>query len=267
MAWSVAEGYGGSINRMPLSRDEWHQRFLLQAQWSKALRFYIYEKTKKDEPQLLLDAGCGTGALLPELAAEFPGQINGLDIDFGHLVMAAQTCPESSLTAGDVHHLPYQTSSFDIVLCHYFLMWTGSPEHAISEMHRITKPGGSVIVFAEPDYGGRIDYPAEFIRIRDYQITSLLEAGADPRMGRKLKSLFASGGFADLEYGVLQGSWQGDVTEEEFDSEWRILNEDLSGILTKAELKALKEHDRNARNLGTRFIYVPTFYARGKVVK
>jgi ubiquinone/menaquinone biosynthesis C-methylase UbiE len=252
---------------MPLSREEWHQRFLIQAQWSKALRFYIYDQIVKNGPLSVLDAGCGTGSLLPELETISPGLIFGLDKDFGHLGMAAQNSPPSSLTAGDVHNLPYMTSSIDIVVCHYFLMWVGSPEHAISEMHRVTRPGGSIIAFAEPDYGGRIDHPPEFIRIRDYQISSLLNAGADPRMGRKLKSLFASENFSDIEYGILQGSWQGGISQEEFESEWRILNEDLAGFLTKLELDALKKHDQKARKKGTRLVYVPTFYASGKVVK
>jgi hypothetical protein len=134
-------------------------------------------------------------------------------------------------------------------------------------MLRVTKPGGKLIAFAEPDYGGRIDYPPEFIRIRDYQISSLLDAGADPRMGRKLKGLFATGGLSDLEYGVFQGSWQGDISENEFESEWKILKEDLASVLKKAELQALKEHDQRTRNQGTRLVYVPTFYAWGKVVK
>lgn len=252
---------------MSLSREEWHQRFQIQAQWTEALRLYFYDLVKRDTLLSVLDVGCGTGALLPEMGLLSPAQIYGLDIDLGHLEMARKVCPECGLIASDVHQLPFQDNSFDLVTCHYFLMWVGSPEHALAELHRITRPGGDVVAFAEPDYGGRIDYPAEFIRIRDLQISSLLNSGADPRMGRKLKGLFAAGGFAHLEYGVYQGSWQGDITEEEFESEWRVLKDDLAGVLNKSELQALKKHELATRNLGTRVVYVPTFYAWGKVVK
>jgi len=252
---------------MPLSREDWHQRFLIQAQWTEALRLYFYDLIKKDNLLSVLDVGCGTGALLPEMDALSPAQIFGLDIDLDHLRMAQQVFPECSLIGSDVHYLPFKTSSFDLVTCHYFLMWVGNPEHALSELHRITKPGGSVVAFAEPDYGGRIDYPPEFIRIRDYQISSLLNAGADPRLGRKLKSLFTAGGFSDLEYGVYQGSWQGDISTQEFESEWKILSDDLAGILNKSELQALKKHDLGTRKQGSRVVYVPTFYAWGKVEK
>jgi hypothetical protein len=69
------------------------------------------------------------------------------------------------------------------------------------------------------------------------------------------------------DHGVFQGSWQGNISEDEFESEWTILKEDLAGFLNKAELIALKEHDRRTRNQGTRISYVPTFYAWGEVVK
>jgi len=252
---------------MPLSREDWHQRFLIQAQWTEALRLYFYDLVKNETLRSVLDVGCGTGALLPEMDVLSPAQFYGVDIDLDHLKVARQMCQECGLVGSDVHQLPFKANSFDLVTCHYFLMWVGSPQHALSELHRITKPGGCVVAFAEPDYGGRIDYPPEFIRIREYQISSLLNAGADPRMGRKLKSLFASGGFTDLEYGVYQGSWQGDVSDSEFESEWKILKDDLAGILNSAELQALKKHDLGSRRQGSRLVYVPTFYAWGKVKK
>lgn len=252
---------------MPLSREEWHRRFLIQAQWTEALRLYFFDLIKKDNLLAVLDVGCGTGALLPDLGSLSPAQIFGADIDIDHLRLASQICPDCALTGCDVHHLPFQTNSFDLVICHYFLMWVGNPEHALSELHRITKPGGSVVAFAEPDYGGRIDYPPEFIRIKDYQISSLLDTGADPRMGRKLKSLFSASCFSDLEYGVYQGSWKEELSDQEFESEWSVLKDDLSGMLNKAELQALKKHDRATRKQGTRVVYVPTFYAWGKVIK
>lgn len=252
---------------MPLSGEEWHQRFLIQAQWTEALRLYFFDLIKGEDLGSILDMGCGTGALLPDIDALTPAQVYGADINIEHLKLANQVCPQCSLVGSDVHFLPFSENSFDLVFCHYFLMWAGNPNHALSELQRVTRPGGIVVAFAEPDYGGRIDYPTEFIRIREYQINSLLNAGADPRVGRKLKSLFNSGGFTDLEYGVYQGHWQGEVSDEEFESEWRILKEDLSSTLNKSELGALRKHDQLTRDQGTRLVYIPTFYAWGKVSK
>lgn len=214
-----------------------------------------------------MDIGCGTGVLLSNLQALSPAKVYGADINLGNLYMAKEKNPGTHLIGSDVFHLPFPDNSFDMVLCHYFLLWTGHPSAALKEMRRVTTNNGYVAAFAEPDYGGRIDYPPEFIRIRDYQITSLLNAGADPRMGRSLKAIFSTGGFSDIVCGVYEGSWNNIPSQSDLDSEWQVLEEDLSGILTSAEIAVLRKHEKKALEKGTRLIYVPTFYSWGKVNK
>jgi len=211
--------------------------------------------------------GCGTGVLLPDLQALSPAVVFGADINLNNLSLAKKGSPDTPLIGTDVFHLPFPDDSFDLVLCHYFLLWTGMPSAALKEMRRVTSENCYVVAFAEPDYGGRIDYPPEFIGIRDYQITGLINAGANPRMGRSLKSIFSEGGFTDIVCGVYEGSWQKEPSQAELDSEWQVLAEDLSGILSKAEIAVLKKHEMEAIAKGTRLIYVPTFYCWGKVNK
>jgi len=86
-------------------------------------------------------------------------------------------------------------------------------------------------------------------------------------MGRTLKALFSSGGFSDIVCGVYEGLWQKDSSPANMDSEWRVLEEDLSGILSRKEIAVLKKHEMKALEKGTRLIYVPTFYCWGKVSK
>lgn len=252
---------------MPLSKEEWHDRFLLQAQWTEGLRAYFFDLIKDDSISSILDIGCGTGALLTDLGLLSPAQIVGADTNLGYLTLARSHCPDCGLANADAHLLPFAPASFDVVLCHYFLMWVGDPAHALVEMTRVVKPGGTVVAFAEPDYGGRIDYPPEFDSIRDLQLAGLQSAGADPRMGRRLQSLFQSGDFQAIQCGVYQGSWPSVRNTADLDSEWKMLAEDLSGSLAPRELAALQEQDLAARKKGTRLIYVPTFYAWGKTRK
>jgi len=252
---------------MPLSLQDWHARYKVQAQWTKALRIYFFELLKTHPQEKILDIGCGTGVLLPDLQVLSPAEIYGADINLKNLDLAKMGSPESHLLGADVFHLPFPDDSFDLVLCHYFLLWTGYPSKALQEMVRVTAENGYVVAFAEPDYGGRIDYPLEFIRIRDYQISGLINAGADPRMGRTLKALFSAGGFSDIICGVYEGAWKKDLSQSELDSEWQVLEEDLSGILSKTEIAVLKKHETAAIKNGTRLIYVPTFYCWGKVNK
>lgn len=250
---------------MALTREEWHRRFQLQAQWTEGLRLYFFDLIKQDAIRAILDIGCGTGALLPDLQILSPGQVYGADLELEYLSLAKEVCPEGSLCGADVHHLPFADDSFDVVLCHFFLMWTGDPQHALLEMGRVAAPQGTVVAFAEPDYGGRIDHPEEFNHLRDFQIEGLSQAGADPMMGRKLRNLFLSSGFSDVEAGVYQGFFPHKLSREELESEWQVLEEDLSGILPGRDLQNLKEQDLSACEKGLRLIYVPTFYAWGKV--
>lgn len=252
---------------MTLSREEWHQRYLVQAQWTEGLRLYFFDLIKNDAIKAVLEIGCGTGALLPDLQAISPGQIFGADLNLDHLALAGDVCPDCSLAGADVHQLPFADDSFDLVLCHYFLMWTGDPLHALAEMRRVIKSGGTLVAFAEPDYGGRIDYPLEFARIRELQSAGLAKAGANPIMGRQLQELFRASGCSDLECGVYQGSFPRQISQNELESEWKVLAEDLQGTLTQTELDLLLRQDQAARQAGTRLVYVPTFYAWGRVSK
>ena len=252
---------------MPLSLQDWHNRFLIQAQWTKALRLYFFDLLRTRSSDKVLDMGCGTGALLQDLQSLSPAEIFGADISLEHLYRAQSGTPESKLTGADVYQLPFANNSFEVVLTHYFLMWIDDPFSALKEMIRVAKNDGYLVCFAEPDYGGRIDFPSDFNSIKKYQIRGLIEAGADPRMGRKLKTLFNTSGLSDVQYGIYEGRWKSDLSPAEAESEWQMLENDLKGIIPSADLMKLKEHDRKSRKNGSRIVYVPTFYAWGKVSK
>lgn len=256
---------GRSVTIMPLTQADWHNRFMIQAQWTEGLRLYFFNLIKDSDITRVLDVGCGTGVLLPDLDVLSPGRVFGADLNLSYLKLAKKNSPGCDLLAANAHQLPFQENSFDVVLCHYFLLWAGDPHHAIQEMKRITIPGGIVAAFAEPDYGGRIDHPPIFSAFREMQISALQDAGADPLMGRKLKGLFQLEGFRDIEAGVYQGSWSGKPSQDEIESEWKVLASDLAGILNPQELEHLRQQEFSAWEKGIRLIYIPTFFTWGKV--
>ncbi len=51
------------------------------------------------------------------------------------------------------------------------------------EMVRVTRPHGFVLALAEPDYGGRIDYPSELSTIGNWQIEAAEGARGKPVYG------------------------------------------------------------------------------------
>jgi ubiquinone/menaquinone biosynthesis C-methylase UbiE len=245
---------------------DWHARYEQQAHWTKAIRRYLYSRVSLGDSRRILDVGCGTGVLENELQKLSHTKIFGVDIAWKHLEMATRNTHGSIFAQGDAHTLPFQSNSFEIGFCHYLLLWVANPLRVVQEMRRVVIPGGAVLALAEPDYGGRIDYPPELSILGEEQRQSLRRQGADPEMGRKLASIFRQAGLASIEFGVLGGQWHSPPSKAEWESEWHVLENDLSETRDEAiDTGKLKALDWSAWQRGERVLFVPTFYALGFV--
>jgi len=242
---------------------DWHARFSQQARWTEGIRLYLFDRIGLASGQRMLEVGCGTGAVLSGLVTK-NCQVYGIDIDRGFLLQAQQNIPSARLAQSDAHHLPYVDSSFDITVCHYVLLWVADPAHVVSEMRRVVRPGGWALALAEPDYGGRVDYPESLVQLGSIQEAALRRQGAETRLGRRLSSLFHSTGLQQIETGVLGGQWRLVPSEADLAQEWEMLETDLAKEFTPGELTRLRGLDTEAWTQGKRVLYVPTFYAVGK---
>jgi SAM-dependent methyltransferase len=245
---------------------DWHARFIQQSGWTKELRSYLFEKTITKSDQLVLEVGCGTGVIISDLGLS-KSSLHGLDINHNYLSKGLEIEPEILYTQGDAHELPFPDNYFDITICHFLLMWVKKPSDVIREMVRVTKNGGFVLSLAEPDYGGRIDYPDNLSVLGKWQTESLVKQGADPMFGRKLSGLFHEVGLKSVQTGVLGGQWLGGPDWEFWESEWQVMESDFEKIpLISDHLFAeLRSKDRSAYINGERILFVPTFYATGIV--
>ncbi len=243
---------------------DWHTRFNQQVSWTAELRRYLFARTGQDSARRVLEIGCGTGALLSTLDVR-QAVIFGLDINSAFLQQAAGNLPTARLTQGDAHNLPFAESQFDSVYFHFTLLWVNEPQSVLDEARRIVGSGGWVMALAEPDYGGRIDYPDTLAGLGQLQAEALRSQGADIKMGRRLGGLFHQTGLVNIETGVVSGRWMGAASQDEIDLEWQVLDADLTGRLSEHELSRLRQIDRQARESGERTLFVPTFYAIGQV--
>lgn len=245
---------------------QWHQRFIQQAQWTQNIRRHLFSYVSIKPSTKLLDVGCGTGVLENEFHALFSIEPYGIDINNHHLRFAQGYTPEGLYLQGDGLKLPFHSKTFDISLCHFYLLWLKEPLHGIIEMIRVTQSNGYVLALAEPDYGGRIDFPDELSKVGEWQADALKDQGANPQIGRQLRYLFHKAGLAEVEVGVLGGEWRDRRTGYEHEQEWDVLSEDLADNVDfhhrAAELKML---DLTAVENNQRILFVPTFYAIGKV--
>lgn len=203
-----------------------------------------------------LEIGCGTGAILERMHTP----TYGLDIQLAHLMEAKINAPTSPLTCANAHLLPYAEDSFDIVFCHFLLLWLDNPKSALDEMMRITRKNGHLIAFAEPDYTQRVDKPAPLDELGIWQRDALKAQGADPAMGAKLTELFYGAGMAIVESGTISISARASFDINEWELEWKVLEIDLAGRVSQKRIQEMRALDWKAWLQGKRILHVPTYY-------
>jgi SAM-dependent methyltransferase len=251
---------------MNSSRDQsiafWHNRFLQQAAWTRSIRKKIFAMSEVARAETVLEVGSGTGVITKELKELGLANVVGLDLDYKKLQYGQQYAPECTAVAGNGLELPFSDDSIDACVCHFLLLWVSDPLVVVKEMARVTRSKGWVIALAEPDYGGRIDYPATLEGVGELQSASLERQGADPRLGRRLMSLFNETALRDVQAGILGGQWSNDPARRHLmEEEWSVLISDAEVTGNLSEVEAFK---RDWFDQG-RILYVPTFYALGMV--
>jgi ubiquinone/menaquinone biosynthesis C-methylase UbiE len=247
------------------SLEDEHKRYLVQAEWTEELRLKILQRIGLRKHVAILEIGSGTGAITQSIKRHVEGNIFGVDIDFASTLFASKQSADIHYAQADGYLLPFADDVFDTAIFHFLLMWMEDPAGALFEIARTVKPGGWVIAFAEPDYGGRIDYPPFLEEIGLHQTSALERAGADPMIGRTLRAMFSKAHLRSITSGVLGGEWHSKLEKRLTRSEWDTLKADLEDHLSKDRLQQLESADRDAWADQTRVLFVPTFYAYGQV--
>jgi SAM-dependent methyltransferase len=91
----------------------------------------------------LLDAGCGAGALLAELAGR--GHAVGIDVAASAIAITARRGPHT-LVQADARDLPFRADAFDAVMLCDVLEHIDDDKQALLEAARVLRPGGVVIM-------------------------------------------------------------------------------------------------------------------------
>jgi SAM-dependent methyltransferase len=116
-----------------------------------------------------LEIGAGTGYFsLNLLAAGVIGKATATDISAGMLERLATTASSLDLDVAtvraDAEGLPFSDASFDLVLGHAVLHHLPSLNRALSEFHRVLRPGGTLAFMGEPSrYGDRLAALPKFL--------------------------------------------------------------------------------------------------------
>jgi len=137
--------------------ERWHDRLALLG-YPRAYKD-LFDRLLADgalsslrEGGRVLDCGIGTGAFSLALAGKVaaPVRIEGVDISPSVLLRACldldRACIEARLHLHDVKDLPFEDAAFEAVIGAHVLERLLDPFAGLSEMARVLKPGGSLVI-------------------------------------------------------------------------------------------------------------------------
>lgn len=104
------------------------------------------------QAKTVLDAGCGEGHLSEALKRRLPkSQIKGIDYSHDAIQYAQNNFGEvATFEQGDIHALPFDDGSFDLVVCSQVLEHLTEPARALEELKRVARSYVLVSVPLEP---------------------------------------------------------------------------------------------------------------------
>lgn len=157
-SWTDAENYNPVVTEVcAATRDYWDERsqtFGLDGdidKWGDLIQQKLLQR-KVFSPSIL-DAGCGTGAMLLTLASR-GYQVCGVDFSQGMLNRAKQNAKRRGLDVpfvqGYVDQLPFASETFDVVVSRNVLSNLAVAKEALANWHDVLKPGGYLIYFDSP---------------------------------------------------------------------------------------------------------------------
>jgi SAM-dependent methyltransferase len=156
---------------------------------------------------VVLSVGCGPGVILRAVTnLDSSIRATGIDVSELRLQQAQEKNRGNSrvqFVCGDAQSMDFQSSSFDLVYCRMLLQYLKEKERAVSEMARVCKPGGTVLL---QDLDGQLlwHYPddPEVQRTLEKVVTALAATGFDPFVGRKLFWLAQHAGLTNIDVQV-----------------------------------------------------------------
>ena len=100
----------------------------------------------------LLDVATGPG-YAAAAAAKRGAEVVGIDFAPAMVAEARRRYPTVDFREGDAEDLPFPEASFDAVTMNFGLLHLGRPERALTEAHRVLRPGGRLgfTVWARPE--------------------------------------------------------------------------------------------------------------------
>jgi len=171
-----------------------------------------------------LDIGCGTGDIALEILRQSPeSKVIGIDQSEGMLVVgenkirAAGLAKAISLVMGDVLDLRYDDNSFDGAITSFCIRNVTDRRRALSEIRRVVRPGGSLVILELTEPQGFFMKPMFkiYAKVAMPLVTKLMSSVsayryltasmADFPSPQSVLEIMKETGFENLKYGHMTG--------------------------------------------------------------
>ncbi|HEY8737043.1 MAG TPA: methyltransferase domain-containing protein [Candidatus Dormibacteraeota bacterium] len=188
-------------------------------QQRKQLALQWLDECRLPKGSRVLDVGCGAGVLAVELARR-GHVVDGIDASHAMIEQASQVLGDAGVAhnvhvqVGDAHDLPFATASYDFVVSLGVLPYVHTPTRALSEMARVVKPDGYVLLSSDNAFrlNHLLDprYNPVFLPLRQAVKHVLMRMGYRPRgvpsrrlSFRHLRRLMSQAGLSVVNYQTL----------------------------------------------------------------
>ncbi|HML36526.1 MAG TPA: methyltransferase domain-containing protein [Bacillota bacterium] len=152
----------------------------------------ILEELNRGGPQAILDVGCGPGILLS--GASTGSRLYGIDLSANMIDEARKKLGDrAELAVGDAEKLPWREELFDTVLCTFSFHHYPNPDGVLSEMRRVLKTGGRLIL-ADPWL------PSPFLQLLNLIIRYSRDGDIHEYSKKEIETLLRSNGFQISTY-------------------------------------------------------------------
>ena len=164
------------------------------------LRSTAAELLRPQPGHRLIDAGCGTGEVVRELAriVATAGAVVGVESSSVMLAEArrrAHASPSVEFAQGDITALEFADATFNGAICERVFQHLDDPAAALAELVRVTRPGGRIVVI-DSDWGMHAVHGADPVLTRTI-VDYWCDLANNGCAGRQLGALFAAAGMRE----------------------------------------------------------------------
>ena len=176
-----------------------------------------------------LDAGCGPGALTAELVRRLgAASVSAFDPTSAFVQSCAADHPDANVVPGSIEAIPFADHVFDVALAQLVLHFVDDPDKGMSEMIRVTRPGGVVAAAVWDLDGGKLELVRVFAGAALTFVPPETFANLRPKFGNAADAvaLFERAGLSDIDVRAITVS----VTDADVSEYWAAMRSAASPV-------------------------------------